>query len=197
MRLTAAADQLAAAVIAHSAAVTQATGQADFRSVLAASEELLAVVLQYADAQFDYTGYAFPFGVLHQFEDDDLDDDDTSDGDSDAPTSGLSVVRRHDLAVTDEEAVLAAGRAAYLRTWPDDSEADAIADVTDIGRALYQLGHADGWDALNHVAGLQPTAGLIRVVRQDQLLGSDPAAWPPDVFQLDGETVYQQAESWA
>ncbi len=46
----------------------------------------------YADAQFDYTGYSFPLGVLHQFVDDPDDPD-----------------------PLDQAALIAEGRAAYLR----------------------------------------------------------------------------------
>ncbi|MGN6610922.1 MAG: hypothetical protein ACTHLJ_04045 [Angustibacter sp.] len=142
--MRAAAAELATAILAHAEAVAAATSDADVRDVFAASETLLPVVLAYSDAQFEHTGNAFPFGVLHQFEDDD--------------------------------------------------EAAAAADVAHLGRALYQLAHADGWHSLDHVEGLRVTAGAVSVVDQDELLRGDPDEWPDDLFDLDGEEIFGQAD---
>ena len=84
--------------------------------------------------------------------------------------------------MTDPDAVLAAGRAAYLRVWPDDDEAAASADVGGLGRALYQLVHAGGLDALSEpVPGLLPltaTTQVHAVQEQSPLPSAD--TWEPD-----------------
>ena len=150
-RLRAAAAELAAAITAHADAVTAATKDAETAHVFAAGDRLLPAVLAYADAQFDYTGSGFPFGILHQYTQ--QDDEDGAGEEHRGPTSGISVLQRHDYQVTDETAVLVAGRRAYLDVWPDDDEAAAEADVTQLGRALYQIAHADGWHDLARVGG--------------------------------------------
>lgn len=116
------------------------------------------------------------------------------DSETDEAPTGVSVLQRRDYRVVDEAAVMAAGRAAYLRVWPDDDEAAAAADVTHLGRALYQLAHADGWHSLDHVEGLRVTAGAVAVIDQDELLRGDPDDWPDDLFDLDGEEIFGQAD---
>jgi hypothetical protein len=186
-RLRAAAAELAAAVVAHADAVATVTSHARIQEVYAASEGLLPAVLAYADAQFDYSGAGFPFGVLHQFADDDEDDDEREE-----PAAGVTVLQRRDYRVTDEAAVMDAGRRAYLRVWPDDDDAAAAADVTHLGRALYQLAHADGWHGLDQVEGLRTTGGAVVVLRQDKLLGPDPDEWPEELFDDDAQVLYSQ-----
>lgn len=199
-RLASAGKRLADAIATHSEAVASARGRRDLRMLFSAGEALLSALLAYADAQFDYTGATFPLGVLHQLADEGDDKDDDEDGDDERaetrPASGISILRRHDFGVVDEAAVLAAGRAAYLRVWPDDHAEDAAADVADLGRALYQVAHADGWDSLGRVEGLRPLGGLTHVVDQRELLSADPEDSPRDAFITDGEVIYQHADVW-
>ena len=191
-RLRAAAAELAAAITAHAQTVTAVTKDADITEVFAASDRLLPAVLAYADAQFDYTGSGFPFGVLHQYAE--QDDDEAPAEDEPEPAAGLSVLQRHDYQVTDEAAVLSAGRRAYLRAWSEDDEAAAAADVTHLGRALYQIAHADGWHSLDQVEGLRPTGGCVVVVDREETLGPDPDEWPEDLFEGEGELLYKQED---
>lgn len=85
-----------------------------------------------------------------------------------------------------------AGRRAYLRVWPDDDDVAAAADVSHLGRALYQLAHADGWHSLDQVEGLRPTGGAVAVLQQDELLGPDPDKWPDELFDDDAELLFSQ-----
>lgn len=195
-RLATAAEQLGVAIKAHAEAVASAKGQRDISKVFSAGDALLPAALAYVDAQFDYTGTGFPLGVLHQFAEDEHDDDEEDELAEDRPTSGVSVLRRHDFGITDEPTVMAAGRAAYLRVWPDDSEEDAAADVTHLGRALYQIAHARGWDSLDRVDGLRPLGGVTRVIDQEELLGADPDDWPPNIFATEGEVMFEQSDIW-
>jgi hypothetical protein len=107
-RLRAAAAELTAAITAHAEAVTAVSKDADITEVFAASDRLLPAVPAYSDAQFDYTGNGFPFGVLHQFAEQDEDES----ADEPEPAGGISVLWRHDYQVTDEGAVMSAGRRA-------------------------------------------------------------------------------------
>jgi hypothetical protein len=193
-RLRSAAAELAAAITAHAEAVTTVTNNAGITEVFAAGDRLLPAVLAYADAQFDYTGNGFPFGVLHDFAEDDDEVDDAAGEEKPEPSAGISVLQRHDYQVIDEAAVMSAGRAAYLRVWPKDDEAAAAADVTHVGRALYQIAHADGWHSLARVEGLRPTGGCVRIVDREGTLGPDPDEWPEDLFEDDGELLYEQAD---
>ena len=192
-RLRAAAAELAAAITAHADAVTAVTNNADITEVFAASDRLLPSVLAYADAQFDYTGNGFPFGVLHQY----AEQDDEDAAEEEEPTAGISILQRHDYQVVDEAAVMAAGRRAYLRAWPEDDEAAAACDVTHLGRALYQIAHADGWHRLDQVEGLRPTGGAVVVIDQEETLGPDPDEWPEDLFENEGELLYKHEDVFA
>jgi hypothetical protein len=193
---------LAAAITAHAEAVTSLTDSAGTTGVFAASDRLLPAVLAFADAQFDYTGNGFPFDVLHAYaEDDDLPAtdlaleaaaEDGGDEETTGPSVGISVLQRHDYRVINGAAVMSAGRAAYLRVWPQDDKAAAAADVTSVGRALYQIAHADGWNSLARVEGLRPTGGGVRVVNREDTLGPDPDEWPEKLFDDDGELLYEQ-----
>ncbi|MCZ2815902.1 hypothetical protein [Modestobacter sp. VKM Ac-2984] len=215
-RLRTAAAELAAAVTAHAEAVTAVTGDAGMPEVFAASDRLLPAVLAYADAQFDLTGNDFPFGVLHGYAEDDGEDDgeddepqvgDAADGDAAdgdgadgdgadggttaSGTTDVSVLQRHDLRVTDEAAVLAAGRRAYLRSQPDGDAAAAVADVTDLGRALSQLADAGGWDAVGETPGLRTTGRSVLVIGRELAPGADPE---DDTEDDGGELLWSQQD---
>jgi hypothetical protein len=197
-RLRGAAEELAAAVREHAAAITAAKSHAEFVAVMQATERLMPILLSYADAQFAYTGNGFPFGALREYdEDEDATEEDADPGD-DAPvaSAGISVLQRHDYRVTDEAAVLAAGRAAYRRSWPDDTDSEAVADVTTLGNALYQIAHAEDWAALKRTEGLAPVGGWVGVVTQDEPLGSNVDQWPDDLFAFDADLLFEQTDTF-
>ena len=184
-RIRRVADALIDAIRVHAAAVTSVTSDADEDDVRAAGDQLLPAILAYADAQFDYSGTGFPFGVLYQYVDDD-DDEDLAEG----PRSGVSILQRRDFAVTDEESVLEAGRQAYSETSGEDDPDAAAAEVSHLGVALYEIGHAHGWDSLVQLDGLQPRGSVALVLSSEDLLGSDPGEWPEeDLFDHDEERI--------
>jgi len=176
-RLRAAAAELAAAVTAHAAAVSAVTGEDGVPEVLAAHDRLLPAVLAYADAQLDLTGNDFPFGVLHEYADEDVVPDEVPDtpGTRDevvpaiSGTTDVSVLRRHDLHVTDEAAVLAA------------------AGEPELGQALARLARTGGWDALGDVPGLRSAARSVLVVGSALVPGEEPD-------DADGELLYSQQD---
>jgi len=143
----------------------------------------------YVEAVMEASGWGNVFAGL--FDDE---EDDDSDVESDAPVTGITVLRRHDYAVVDERVVMEAGLRAYKVVWPDDSDEDAAADVNHLGRALYQIAHAQNWDALVDVEGLRPIGGSTLVHRQENLLSTDPDEWPEDVFETEGEDLFEQRD---
>ena len=194
-QLRAAAAAFAAAITAHTEAIIARGPEEGARAVLEETDALLPVVMGYVDAQFSYTGTGFPFGVLHQY----LDEEDggepgADEREEDAPVAAISVLQRQDYAVTDEDAVLAAGRHAFAELHPEAGAQAAVTDVDHLGRALYQVAHLDGWDSLGALEGLRPTGGTVVVLRQDEPLGPDPDAWPADPFDAGGELVYGQSD---
>lgn len=69
-----------------------------------------------------------------------------------------------------------------------------LTHVTHLGAALYEIAHADGWDSLDEAEGLEPTAGAVCVVRQEQLLTGAPEDWPDELFAVDGEPLFRQSD---
>ena len=98
---------------------------------------------------------------------------------------------RRDYLVADQAAVIAEGRSAYLRVWPDDDEAAATADVTSLG------GRCTRWPT--PMAGTSsrrsPDLADGRLgpgFRADDLLSQDVGEWPDDVFFMEGDPLYRQ-----
>ena len=145
-------EALVDAVRRHGAEILARTGrQADIPVIFRAGADLARAARSYSDAQFDLTG------TMPTFEPDLEDEDEEEDEEDVFADAGARVLLLHqaEYAVTDPDAVLAAGRAAYRRVWPDDTEEDAIVDVSSVGRAVYQLQHAGGLSALDLVPGLE------------------------------------------
>ncbi|WP_426560828.1 hypothetical protein ACPPVT_12875 [Angustibacter sp. McL0619] len=197
-RLRTAAAELVAALTEHAEAVATAS-DADIVQVFEANDRLLPLAVAYSDAQFDFTGNFGPFGLLHE-DDDELAELDSVDEVPDAgpagPATGFTVLERRDYAVLDEDAVLEAGRQAYLSAGPDADELAAQADVQHLGRALYQLAHAGGWHSLGDADGLRAQAGFVAVIEHPDLLGPDPDEWPEDLSVADGELLYLQRDAY-
>jgi len=146
--------------------------------------------LAYVEAVAELTGWGNVFADLYGEDE----DDDDAEPEATDPVTGITVLSRHDYAVTDEEAVMAAGREGYKVVWPDDDDAAAAADVEHLGRALYQIAHAHGWHSLADVPGLRPVGGMTLVHRQNDLLSTDPDEWPDDMFDTEGEDLYGQSD---
>lgn len=198
-RLLSVAENLAAAVRTHAQAVARATSSKDFDQVAAASDVLVPAAIAYADAQFDYTGYAFPFGVLHQFVDDPADPDpgeqeDSPDDQDQAQAGAITILQRQDYALSDQAVLIAEGRAAYRRVWPKDDQEQADNHVTDIGRALYQIAHAGGWDSLQDSGCLTPTGGAVIVLQHDEPVDAPDADEWKELFDLAAEPIYFQQD---
>ncbi|MFC5503190.1 hypothetical protein ACFPJ4_13155 [Lysinimonas soli] len=195
-RLRVAAGEAGRALQRHAEAVGKLTSSSPSIELIEASNLLLPALLEVATAQFEFTGNSGPLGLLFSLEDEDEDEDD--DEDEEENTTGISILQRRDYRVSDEDSIIEQGREAYLRVWPDDTDAEAAEDVTSLGRALYQLAHdAGSWDVLERVDGLRPTGGTLLVVANDETLGPDPDDWPEDLFDHDPErAIYRQSDSY-
>ena len=211
-RLRAAAQALAGAVLAQAEAVIAAAAERVAEQVFDANDVLRPVVLEFAEAQFDFTGIDSPVGNLDEIEyDGEIQDGEVGDGGGPGDggksrqlaagdgekqaAAGISVLQRRDYAVLDEEAVLATGRAAYRHLWPDDDEATAEADVTHLGRALYHAAHAgEGFADLDQLPGLAPAGGALIVIRQAELLTGSADDWPEQLFDTVGEQLYEMQD---
>lgn len=65
------------------------------------------------------------------------------------------------------EAVVAAGRAAYLAAWPDDPVEDVEVRVPDVVRAVSEIVHAHGFWSLHDTAGLEPDRHVTMFLAHD------------------------------
>jgi hypothetical protein len=131
-------------------------------------------------------GAGFPFGVLYQYADDDDEQEDLAA----EPRSGISILQRRDFAIADEESVMEAGRRAHREVSGEDDPDEAAAEVSHVGVALYEIGHAHGWDSLVELDGLDPRGSVALVLSSEDLLSSDPGEWPEeDLFDHDEEQM--------
>lgn len=77
----------------------------------------------------------------------------------------LSVLGRWDFVVTDKDAVMRAGRAAYSRLWPNTSRDDAEEEVRDVAAAANAIMHAVDLPALKETPGLSITQATVTFIR--------------------------------
>lgn len=188
-----AGDVLAQAVRAHTRAFASAASVEDFPNTFPAADELLAAAKAYAEAQFNFSGNAYPLGILHSLEEEGAEDDEDAD-ESDVPVTGITILQRIDYAVVDEAALLAAGRAAYRASIPGALASAALGEVKTVGQAIHQIAETHGWPALAEVDGLDPVGGTTLVHRQTELLSDDPDEWPEEIFAIEGELIYGQRD---
>ncbi|WP_433013585.1 hypothetical protein [Kribbella sp. CA-294648] len=144
-------EDLIAALKAHSALTIERSGrQRELEPYFASIEALETAAHEFNEAELDWCGSS-PLTLM-----DDLDEFDDEDEDDEPAGPVLSGLFRWDFTVTDEAAVIEAGRDAYRRLWPSDTDEDATLAVPDIGRAAAEIVHADD------PAGLENTPGLER-----------------------------------
>jgi len=110
----------------------------------------------------------------------------------------VSVILRSDYAIENEDFVLAAGRSAWLKGYPDASDDDLLAHVGHIGGALYAIAHDGGWEHLERVEGMRPLGGMAKVVSPADY----DSAWLEGVdwddsaagFTVPGEVLYSESD---
>lgn len=190
-------ERAIAALRDHLALVAACSGEDDEPRIDASAERVRDAYIALSRAEFDYSSTLAPFALLESDDDEDFEDVPL---DPEAEHNQISIMIRRDYAVTSEAEVLKAGREAYLKVWPDDTASQADEDVQELGRALYQLMHAGGVEALDETPGLQPTAGVVFAVAREQLIsGADFESIvedPDALFAVDGEILHSQSDIW-
>ena len=200
-----AAAELVESIRRHSAALLEMTGtDADTEAITEAGEQLEAAATAYADKQFEFTGTVPPLGLDEEdgySYDDDLDDyededeeyeeyeDENAEAEPEAesteagePTAKLTVLHRVDYVVTDETAVLQAGKEAYV-------ESDEGEEPVDLAGALQHLQQAGGIDALADTPGLVSAGATTWLLEATDLLDErEPDEWPASPFALGADT---------
>lgn len=147
--------------------------QAEMQLYFESGERLQAAAKAFNEAEFDWCG-SFPLAlreVEDAWDEDDSDQHEVGNG-------YLSAFGRWDFQVLDPEAVVAAGRAAYLAAWPDDPEEDIEVRVPDVVRAVSEIVHAHGFWSLQDTAGLDPDRHVTMFLAHDgdDDFGEDPFA---------------------
>jgi hypothetical protein len=150
--------------------------EAELRQYFASQEELRSAAVAFDNAEFDWCG-SFPLGVQ------DFEDDDEDEGDEVAPASNgvLTAVGRWDFRITDTDALVEAGRAAYSKAWPDATPEDALERVQGPESAASEISHADGWSALSSTSGLFLERDVIQFITHD---GLDDDEWEENPFRI-------------
>jgi len=194
-RMSSAGGELLAALSAHIELLSKATLTTPWTEIFDGNIAVEQAAIAYANAQFDLTGNSGPFGEVKEWEDEDEDEDE--DDDDEQPLSFVSVLQRADYGVLDEQAVLEAGRLKFLENRPGQSESNAQSGVAQIGAALYELAHADGWDSLSKVAGLTPMGSVIQVVVPVEAIelqnGLSESDEPDGAFSVGGVVLHSEA----
>jgi hypothetical protein len=203
-----ATTNLVEAIRQHSATLLELTGaDADTDTIAEADEHIETAAAAYADAQFELTGTVPPLGLDEDLDDEDLDEfaedeDDEEDEDepedvdvpeelefTGEPAFRLTILHRADFVVTDEPAVIQAGKEAYHESSEPDDEP---VDVTDLSEALQQLQQAGGVEALAETPGLASAGATTWVLEATDLLDEhDPEEWPDSPFDL-GDNARQR-----
>lgn len=174
-------DELIEGLRAHAEVLLGLRGGTAERDDLFTENEALGKLLgAWDDAVLDHTGTAVPTGGYEDDDEDDLEHDDEDD----VPVDVLTVASRVDLGVRDLDELLAAGRAAHLRLWAKETEADAAVAVADVQQAVYALLHEGGelWSDL-------PGTGMLAATR----LYIAPEDYEvPDDEEFSAEAIVEQ-----
>lgn len=202
-----AAADLVEAINRHSAALLEMTGtDADAEAIAEAGEALEAAATAYADTQYEFTGTVPPLGLDEEddytyddvYDEEEDEDDNDLDAETDdevdidvtgEPAAKLTVLHRVDFVVTDEPAVIQAGKEAYVESYDDEDEP---VDVADLSEALQQIQQAGGIEALADTPGLASAGATTWVLEATDLLDErEPVEWPDSPFAL-GEDAPQR-----
>ncbi|WBQ04831.1 hypothetical protein [Kribbella sp. CA-293567] len=174
------AEELIAALRAHVALTIERSGrERELGPYFSSSESLEEAAEAFNESELDWCG-SFPLSLSGE----DLDEFDDEDDESDdvvGPRSVLSGFVRWDFTVTDEAAVIGAGRDAYRSLWPSGTDEDVVLAVPDIVRAAAEIVHVDEWAGLENAPGLDRRAEWWTFVWHD---GESDASDEEDPFAI-------------
>jgi hypothetical protein len=192
--LVGAAQELVAAINAQVSFVAGPSARGDEDALEDASSRVESVAALFANAYFELTGSWHPFGF---FDENEFDAEDARQDEPEASTA-VSVLYRADFSISDEAAVLSAGRNSYQIATGEDTE--QVARKIGLGAAIHQLIHADGVESLYDTAGLDPLATLTQIIEPDELIALDDeepgAADPSPAFAVSGARLFGSEEHW-
>jgi hypothetical protein len=182
-----ATDELIMAIRDHGRALLAMTGRrAEVPRIFESGDRISEAASAFAHAQFELTG-TFPSFELSPDDSGHSEEYNQQQGDDEAtePAGRISVLHRADYRVIDVEGIMRAGQNAYMTAWPDDVEEDAVLDVSQLGRALYQIMHVGGLSSLSGVPGLEPAGSTTWILGTSESLDEyEPNDWPSDPFAL-------------
>lgn len=137
--------------------------QRELEAYFKSSGSLGEAARAFVDAEWDWCG-SLPIPLAPpDGEEEDWDDEEEPEPGG----SFLSVVGRWDFRVTDETALVEAGRRAYLAAWPNDTPEDAAIRAHDPQSAAGEILHGDDVRALNEATGLEPLRSTIQYWTHD------------------------------
>lgn len=158
------AVELIAALKEHFALTIERNGrQRELGPYFSSSQALEKATEAFNESEFDWCG-SWPLSLMEDVEESDEEDEAEEPA---GPEPVLSGLFRWDFTVTDEEAVVGAGRDAYRRLWPSDTDEDAVLAVPDVVRAASEIVHAGEWSGLENVPGLERRAEWWTFVTHD------------------------------
>lgn len=185
-----------AALRSHLAVVAATASSSEEPAIDASAESVRLAFLAMSEAEFNYSSTLAPFSLLEL---DDEEDDEALGVET--VHDKFSIMLRRDFRLTSESALIEAGKKAFAKVSPDEAPAAAGEDVDDLGRAIYQIVHAGGIDALSDVPGLEPVVGIMLALGRDELLTEKDVDEllddPAELFAGEGEIIYSQSEVWA
>lgn len=177
----AAAEALKSAIDRHLDACGARSGEADPR-VQQAYDAVRTAAEHYDDVLYDAYEEVTPFEFS-----------DPSAGipleDGALVPNRVGLYVRRDYSVTSVEELLAAARIAAVESYPEEAGPAPTEEITTVGRALYELLHANGVDGLDEVAeesGLEPAGGTLWLLAEPE---GDDTLFDGPFDDVDGDRL--------
>jgi hypothetical protein len=170
------ADELVAALRAHVDVTLSRRGiEREMPRYFESVAALESAATAFNDAEFNWGGTT-PLPLLTpDYEEDEEDEQE--------PASGgiVSLLGRWDFRVTDEAALIQAGRSAHLHSWADRDREDAEFVVNSITRAASEVFDTGGPEALENTDGMEPVRAAFNFILHD---GGDDEEFDEDPFAI-------------
>lgn len=173
------ADEFVAALREHVELVSMRKGrEREMPQYIDSTTTLENAAEAFNDAEFEWCG-SFPLALASTGDD----EDDLDDGEEpERPRNPVvTMVGRWDFRITDEDALIESGRAAYLDAWPDEDREDAETRVQSLVEAAAEVSHGGGPEALEAADGLEPERATFEFVLHD---GGDDEEFEDDPFAI-------------
>ena len=194
-RFRASRDALVAAIVQETDIILAAPLM-DEEALQRSTDAVYRAAVDYSETHYQLTDQYGIVGVWDEDAGDEFEDDDSEA----APVEVISVILRSDYGIESADTVLAAGRSAWLKSYPDADEDDLLAHVGHVGGALYAIAHDGGWEHLERVDGIRPLGGMAKVVAPTDYDNAwlDGVDWDDSAagFTVPGEVLYSESDRW-